>query len=466
MIELLPLIDWVVLTFVALVVGHYLLNAVVALAALVKLRRRLAATHVEEMASSATLPPITLLVPMYNEGVVAVEAVHALLGVEYPTKEVLVIDDGSKDDTLDLLREAFALEERVRQPSSEVPHKPVGAVFQSRTRPELWVLTKENGGSKADAVNAGLAYARTPLFCMLDGDSLLNRDALLRAVRPFLDDARTIAVGGTVGIVNGSRVRHGRVEQLRMPKKWLARFQVLEYIRAFVASRTAWDHLGALLIVSGAFGLFRRDAVVALGGLDDTTVGEDMELILRLHRTFREAGTPYRIGYAPDAVSWTECPETAAVLGRQRDRWHRGLAQILWRHRVMLFNPRYGRVGTLAFPAYVGVELFGPLVEALGYIGFVVFLAMGWINVPLALLLLALAVTLGVAQSIAAIALEQLAFRRYDRIRDLGLLLFLAVVENLGYRQITVWWRLKGFVSFFRKQQAWGVMPRTGFQST
>ena len=466
MISVLHLADWVVLAFVGVVVGHYLLGAVVALVALVKLRWRLASSHVEELASAATLPPITLLVPMYNEGVVAVEAVHALLGVEYPTKEVLVIDDGSTDDTLARLAAAFELEPRLRPPASDVPHQPARAVFQSRTRPELWVLSKANGGSKADAVNAGLAYCRSPLFCMLDGDSLLNRDALLRAVRPFLDDARTVAVGGTVGIVNGSRVRYGRVEHLRMPRPWLARFQVLEYVRAFVAARTAWDHLGALLIVSGAFGLFRRDAVVALGGLDDTTVGEDMELILRLHRTHLEAGTPYRIGYAPDAVSWTECPESLAVLGRQRDRWHRGLAQILWRHRRMLFNPRYGRVGMLAFPAYVGIELLGPVVEALGYLGFVVFLAMGWIDLPLALLLLALAVTLGVAQSIAAVALEQLAFRRYERLRDLWLLLLLSVIENLGYRQLTVWWRLKGLVSFFRKRQAWGVMTRTGFQTT
>ena len=464
--SLLHLVDWVVLAFVGLVVGHYLLGAGVALGALVKLRRRLASTHVEELATSSTLPPVTLLVPMYNEGVVAVEAVHALLGVEYPTKEVLVIDDGSADDTLARLAEAFDLDERVRPPTAAVPHEAVRAVYQSRTRPELWVLTKANGGSKADAVNAGLAYCRTPLFCMLDGDSLLERDALLRAVRPFLDDARTVAVGGTVGIVNGSRVRHGRVERLRMPRRWLARFQVLEYVRAFVAARTAWDHLGALLIVSGAFGLFRREPVVALGGLDDETVGEDMELILRLHRTLREAGTPYRIAYAPDAVSWTECPETLAVLGRQRDRWHRGLAQILWRHRAMLFNPRYGRVGTLAFPAYVGIELLGPVVEALGYVGLVVFVALGWLDVPLALLLLALAVTLGVAQSVAAIALEQLAFRRYTRLRDLGLLLFLAVAENVGYRQLTVWWRIKGIASFFRKRQAWGVMPRTGFQTT
>lgn len=464
--SLVHLIDWAVLGFIVLVVGHYAAGAVLALVALVKLRRRLTVTHVEEVASAATLPPITLLVPMYNEGVVAVEAVHALLGVEYPTKEVLVIDDGSTDDTLASLDEAFDLAEAVRLPTSGVEHAPVAHVFQSRTRPDLWVLTKANGGSKADAVNAGLAYCRTPLFCMLDGDSLLARDALLRAVRPFLENARTVAVGGTVGIVNGSRVRHGQVEELRMPRSWIARFQVLEYIRAFAASRTAWDHLGALLIVSGAFGLFRREPVVALGGLDDATVGEDMELILRLHRSLREAGTPYRISYAPDAISWTECPETAAVLGRQRDRWHRGLAQILWRHKRMFLNPRYGRAGTLAFPIYVGVELLGPVVEAVGYVGFAVFLALGLIDVPLALLLLALAVVLGVAQSVAAVALEQLAFRRYTRLQDLGMLLFLAVAENFGYRQMTVWWRIQGLVSFFRKRSVWGVMTRTGFQTT
>lgn len=464
--SLFHLVDWAVLGFVALVVGHYLVGSGLALAALLQLRGRLSSSSIEELASAATLPPITLLVPMYNEGVVAVEAVHALLGVEYPTKEVLVIDDGSTDDTVARLHEAFDLEEVVRPPMADIPHAPVRTAYHSRTRPELWVLSKANGGGKADAVNAGLAHARTPLFCMLDGDSLLARDALLRAVRPFLDDAETVAVGGTVGIVNGSRVRHGRVEELRMPTSWLARFQVLEYVRAFSAARTAWDHVGALLIVSGAFGLFRRDAVVALGGLDDDTVGEDMELILRLHRTLREAGTPYRIGYAPDAVSWTECPESLAVLGRQRDRWHRGLAQILWRHKRMLFNPRYGKAGLLGFPAYVFVEFLGPVVEALGYVGLAVLLALGMVDVPLALLLLALAVALGVAQSVAAVALEQLAFRRYTRLRDVLLLLFLSVAENVGYRQLTVWWRLKGIVSYFRKTTSWGVMTRTGFQTS
>ena len=460
------LLDWVALTFVGLVVGHYVIGSVVAFVALLRLRRRLDTAHVEELASAATLPPITLLVPMYNEGVVAVEAVHALLGVEYPTKEVLVIDDGSSDDTVARLAEAFDLEPVVRLPTAPIPHAAVQRAFRSRTRPELWVLSKANGGGKADAVNAGLAYCRTPLFCMLDGDSLLARDALLRAVRPFLDDARTVAVGGTVGIVNGSRVRDGQVETLRMPRSWVARFQVLEYVRAFAAARTAWNHVGALLIVSGAFGLFRRDTVVALGGLDDETVGEDMELVLRIYRTLREAGTPFRIGYAPDAVSWTECPETLAVLGRQRDRWHRGLAQILWRHRTMLFNPRYGRAGTLAFPAYVFVEFLGPVVEAVGYVGLAVMLALGLVDVPLAVLLLALAVVLGVFQSVAAVALEQLAFRRYTRLRDVLLLMLLAVIENVGYRQLTVWWRLKGIVSYFQKKQAWGVMTRTGFQTS
>ena len=461
--DLIDLLDWTVLGYAVLVVGQYLAASAVALVALVALRRRLSSFHVEEVAASADVPPITLLVPMFNEGVVAREAVEALLAVEYPAKEVLVIDDGSTDDTLRVLTEAFDLVATGRPATAELGHEPVRSVFRSRSRPELWVLTKANGGGKADAVNAGLAYCRTPLFCLLDGDSLLARDALLRAVRPFLDDARTVAVGGTVGILNGCPVRHGQVTSVRLPRSWVARFQVLEYIRAFVATRTAWDHLGALLIVSGAFGLFRREAVVALGGLDEDTVGEDMELVLHLHETLRLAGEPYRVAYAPDAVSWTEAPDTLAVLGRQRDRWHRGLAQILWRHRRLMFSRRHGLVGMVAFPLYVLVDLLGPVVEAAGYLGLAVFWALGWIDWPLALLLLALALALGVAQSVAAIALEQLAFRRYRRLRDVAMLFLLAVVENFGYRQLTVFWRLKGLVSAARKTGSWGTMTRTGF---
>ena len=454
--------EWAALSYLAFVIGSYAFTSLAALVPLVRLRLRADHFHTAEAVAAASAPPVTLLVPMYNESAVCVESVRALLGVAYPTREVLVVNDGSSDDTVARLVEAFDLVETPRLPVSALPTAPVRAVYHSRTRPDLWLLDKANGG-KADALNAGLAYCRTPLFCMLDGDSLLAPDALLRAAQPFLEDATTVAVGGTIGVANGATVRGGLVTDVRMPRSWLARFQALEYLRAFAASRTGWSSFNGLLIVSGAFGLFRREPVVAIGGLDDASVGEDMELVVRLHRYHLKSGTPYRVAYAPDAVSWTEVPESMRVLGRQRDRWHRGLAQVLWRHRRMLFRRTYGRIGWLSVPVFVLVELLGPVAELVGLLALLVLGSLGAIGWPIAGMMYLLALVLGVAQSLSAVALEQLAFRRYTRTSDLVLLLGLAVLENFGYRQLTVFWRLRGLVGFIRKDKTWGEMTRTGF---
>ena len=454
-----------ILAYFVVVVSNYVIATAVALPALVRLRRWQASRHVDEAASAASTPPVTLVAPMYNEAAVCVEAVRALLGVDYSNKEILVVADGCTDDTVARLAEAFRLAPAARIPTESLHTAAVREVYRSRDRPNLWLVDKENGG-KADALNVGVNHCRTPLVCTLDGDSLLGRDAIQRAVRPFLEDATTVAVGGTIGIVNDCTVRHGRVTRVRMPRRWLARFQVLEYVRAFSAARVGWDAGGATLIISGAFGVFRREALVAVGGLREGLVGEDFELTLRLHRYYRERGLPYRISFAPDAVSWTECPTTLGVLGRQRDRWHRGGAEAVWLHRRMLFNPRYGRIGLVAMPVFLLVEVLGPVAEMLGYVAVVVAWLTGTLHPVLAGLLLLLAVALGVAQSIAAVALDEFAFRRYRSARDIGLLLLMTVAENLGYRQLTVWWRLRGVWKFLRKDTSWGVMTRTGFSTT
>lgn len=450
------------LGYFVLVVSNYVLATAVALPALVRLRRWRTSVHVDEAASAASTPPVTLVAPMFNEAAVCVEAVRALLGVDYASKEVLVVCDGCTDDTVARLTAAFRLVPVPRTPTAGLATRPVREVYRSRDRPELWLVDKDNGG-KADALNVGINHCRTPLVCTLDGDSLLGRDAITRAVRPFLDDATTVAVGGSIGIVNDCTVRHGRVTRVRMPRAWLARFQVLEYVRAFSSARVGWDAGRALLVVSGAFGVFRREALVAVGGLREGLVGEDFELTLRLHRHYRERGLPYRVAFAPDAVSWTECPVTRGVLGRQRDRWHRGGFEAVWMHRRMLFNPRYGRIGLVALPVFLLVELLGPVAEALGYVAFVAAWLCGALNAPMAGLLLGLALALGVAQSVAAVALDEFAFRRYPATRDVALLLALALAENVGYRQLTVWWRLRGVWKFLRNDTSWGVMTRTGF---
>lgn len=456
---------WLVLGFVIVVAVTYLVTTALAFPSLLRLRRWAGTFHVGEAAGAASAPPVTLIAPMYNEEAVCVEAVRALLGVDYPTKEIVVVDDGSTDRTAARLEEAFDLVPASRPQTAWIETAEVLRTYRSRSRPDLWLIRKANGG-RSDAINVGVNHCRTPLLCLLDGDSLLAPDALHRIVRPFLEDATTVAVGGGIGVANDCRVRNGRVEEVRMPRSWPARFQVLEYVRAFAAARVGWNAIGALPLISGAFGLFRRSAVVAVGGLDRGTVGEDFELTLKLHRYHRERGLPYRIDFAPGATAWTECPSTLAVLGRQRDRWQRGGLEVVRKHGRLLFNPRYGRVGTVSFPAFVFIEMLGPLVEAAGYLVFAASWALGLLDVPTALLLLALALALGISQSLAAVALEQYALRRYTSFRDLLLLLVLVALENVGYRQLTLWWRLKGTWKFLRGDSSWGEMTRAGFATS
>ncbi len=453
----------------ALLLGYFvLLNAaygITTIAAYLSLRRhrrRMKLVDLEELVASPGVPPITLLAPAYNEAATCVESTRSLLTLRYPAYEIVLVNDGSEDGTLARLVEAFALHPADRMPTAALPCARVRGIYTSARYPSLWVVDKENGG-KADALNAGLNYCRTPLFCAMDADSLLERDALVRLVRPFLMDASTVAAGGTIRIVNGCRVNAGAVTEVALPRSLLARLQVMEYLRAFLAGRVGWNALGSTLIISGAFGLFRRSTVVEAGGYARDTVGEDMELVVRLHRHCRERHQSYRIDFLPDPVAWTECPETLRVLGRQRDRWQRGLLQALTRHRGMLLNPRYGVLGLVAFPYYLFLEGFGPALELLAYLVFIVALATGALSTLYAVTFFLVAFGLGALLSVAAIALEELGFHRYERPGDLVQLLLLAGIETLGYRQLSSYWRLRGLVSALRGRDAWGAMERRGF---
>jgi cellulose synthase/poly-beta-1,6-N-acetylglucosamine synthase-like glycosyltransferase len=331
------------------------------------------------------------------------------------------------------------------------------------------VLVRKSNGGRADALNVGVNAAQYPLVCMVDADSILDPDALLTVSKPFADDPlRVVATGGVIRAVNGCRVRGGRVVDVRMPRDWVARIQVVEYLRAFLLGRTGWSKLGALSLISGAFGLFRRDVVVAVGGFDPDSLGEDFELVTHIHRHMREQKrSDYRVVFVAEPVSWTEVPSTLEVLGRQRRRWHRGLTQVLWRHRVMLMNPRYGRIGLLALPYYVAFELVAPVLELAGIVLVPAGLLVGAVNTAYAGLFLAVAYGYAIFVSIAALAVEEFSFHRYSRWRDLGAALLAAVAENVGYRQLTCWWRIQGLVAELAGRKAeWGVMTRTGFESS
>jgi cellulose synthase/poly-beta-1,6-N-acetylglucosamine synthase-like glycosyltransferase len=413
---------------------------------------------------SAVSPSITILAPAYNEEATIAESVTALLALHYANLEVVVINDGSPDGTLEVLRERFALVPVHTIVWRRLDTKPVRQLWRSRTHPNLVVVDKMNGG-KADALNVGLNIATGDLVCVIDADTIVDADALPRLARPFLSDARTIATGGMIRVANGSQVRNGRVERTRAPRNAFAGMQVSEYLRAFLFGRLGWNHLGGTLIISGAFGLFKREAMIACGGYTHDTVGEDMELVLKLRRAAYEAGEAHRVIFVPDAVSWTEVPESARVLGRQRDRWHRGLADVLWRHRRLIGNPRYGAMGLVGLPYFLVVELLAPVTELLGWCALLVWVLVGALNAKIALLLFAIAYGLNAVHGALAVLADELSFPRYERTRDRLLVIGWALLETFGYRQATVVWRVRGLWKFLRGRTDWGKMERRGFAS-
>jgi cellulose synthase/poly-beta-1,6-N-acetylglucosamine synthase-like glycosyltransferase len=454
--------QWVVLAYF-LGVNLFLLGVLVASG--LEMRRHLLDSWHESrwrLLGSAVTPRISLLAPAFNEALTVSESLRSLLTLQYPNLEVVVINDGSSDETIAVLRRDFDLVPVHPIFQRRVESQPIHRIFRSRTSPGLVVVDKENGG-KADALNAGINVASGELVCAIDADTIIESDALLRMVRPFLYRDDVVAAGGTIRVVNGSRVRGGRVLEPHAPGTALPALQAVEYLRAFLTGRLGWNRLGGNLIISGAFGLFRRDAMLAAGGYEHDTVGEDMELVARLRRRAYEEGGPGRIQFIPDPVAWTEVPSSLRVLGRQRDRWHRGLADVLWRHRGVFGRPKYGCLGLVAYPYFLFVELLAPVVEAFGLLTLVVGLALGAVSWSFACLFFALAYGLGIVVSTLTLALEQWSYRAYGGLRDRLRLAAWSVVEGFGYRQLTTLWRLRGLVKYVRGRSDWGVMTRTGF---
>ena len=411
---------------------------------------------------SPLTPPVSVLAPAFNEEANVVENVRSLLMLDYPLFEVVLVNDGSSDRTLGRLIDAFDLRRSARSFERTLRCKPIRGVYESPTYPNLVVVDKVNGG-KADALNAGLNLSLYPIFCAIDADSILEPDALLRLVRPFVDaPGVTIAAGGVVRVANGCDIHGGRVHAVRLPRRALPLIQIVEYLRAFLFGRMGWSTGNSLLVISGAFGLFDKKAAVLAGGYATDSVGEDMELVVRMHRYRRERRQPYRIGFVPDPICWTEAPESLRVLRRQRTRWQRGLIDTLLRHRSMIGRPRYGTVGMVSLPGFLVFEMISPLVELSGYVLLPVLWATGLLSLSLAGTFFVLAIMYMVLVSALAILLEDLAFRRYSSVKDLARLLVASVLENFGFRQLTVWWRVRAFAEYLRGDLSWGAMERRG----
>jgi cellulose synthase/poly-beta-1,6-N-acetylglucosamine synthase-like glycosyltransferase len=411
---------------------------------------------------SPLTPPVSVLAPAFNEEANVVDNVRSLLMLDYPLFEVILVNDGSKDATLDRLIAAFGLKLSARSFEHTVPCKPIRGVYESSLYPNLVVVDKVNGG-KADALNSGLNLALYPLFCAIDADSILESDALLRLVRPFLEaPGVTIAAGGVIRIANGCDIRAGRVRKVQLVRRTLPLIQIVEYLRAFLFGRMGWSSGNSLLVISGAFGLFDKRTAVQVGGYAADTVGEDMELVVRMHRHLHDRKQRYRIGFVPDPICWTEVPESLRVLRRQRTRWQRGLIDTLWRHRGMMGRPRYGMVGLVALPGFAVFEMLSPVIELSGYLLLPLLLLLGYLDVSYVAAFMVMSILYSILVSILAVLLEDVTFRRYTNPRDMVVLVGAAVLEHLGYRQLTVWWRVRAFWEFSRGDLSWGAMERRG----
>jgi cellulose synthase/poly-beta-1,6-N-acetylglucosamine synthase-like glycosyltransferase len=453
---------WFIMVYMLIVITFY---SVVMLISILQLRREYKLDREKtysDYSEDLFTKPVSIIVPAFNEEAGIVHSIRSLLSINYPVFEIVVVNDGSSDRTLESVIESYDMKEIQKVVRWQVDSKPIKRVYQSKILPSLYLIDKDNGG-KADALNAGLNFSHFPYICSLDGDSVLERDAFLKVMKPIIDsNEEVIASGGSIRIANGCEIRNGEVLKIGLSSNPLVIMQVIEYLRAFLMGRIGLSRHNLLLIISGAFGVFSKHWVVQAGGYRTDTVGEDMELVVRIHRLLKETGAKKRIVYVPDPVCWTEVPESMMYLRRQRRRWHRGLFESLWSHRKLMMNSKYGQIGFISFPYFWIVEFFGPIVELSGYIYIVFSLFAGGIYLEFAILIFFLSCLYGSLFSAFAILLEEWSLRKYPRVSDLLKLFLYSLTETIWYRPLTVFWRCQGIWQMLRGENSWGEMKRKG----
>jgi len=441
----------------------YLTMLILALKMSAAHQRRLESIKLNWIKGSPLAPPITILVPAHNEEKSICVALKNLLDLDYPELEVIAVNDGSVDGTLAEMQREFLLRPVRAVYIPQAISAAVRGLYRSDADSRLLVVDKDSGGSKADAVNAGLNAATSPYVCVVDADSVLERDALLRIMVPVLaDPKRVVGVGGIVRVLNGCEIEAGRVRRVRLPRKSIEVIQVVEYLRAFLIGREAWASANMLMIVSGAFGLFRTDAVRAVGGYRSQAIGEDFDLVARLHRHLREEGKDYQIQFVADPVCWTEVPSDLRSLGRQRARWQKGLLDVLWPNTDMLFRPRYGRVGSLALPYLWLFELVAPLIELLGIVTIALAACLGVLSREFFVQFMIFGYAFATVISIGSVLQEELTYKRYNDWKDVARLVSYCFLEHFPYRQMHMIWRLQGLWQYLRGDMAWRPLERKG----
>jgi cellulose synthase/poly-beta-1,6-N-acetylglucosamine synthase-like glycosyltransferase len=447
--------QWLFLGYFLAINGAYLSLNYIALYALIGYMRDHRAEYLPKSLRSYQ-PPVSILIPAFNERETIVSSVESLFKLNYPQFEIIIINDGSTDGTAEEVIREFQMAEFPEAYRQRIATKPVAKIYASVRFPQVRFIDKQNGG-KSDALNAGINCARYPIICTMDADCILQQDSLHRVVRPFLEDPKTVAVGCTV--------HDGMLEKVELPQRLLPLFQLVEYLRAFLFGRLGWSPLNALMVISGAFGVFYKERVIAIGGYRSDTVGEDMDIVVRLHLTLRKERRPYRITFVPDPICWTEVPADLTSLRNQRMRWQRGLAESVVPNLGYIAAHRSGTVGWLALPFMLIFEIVGPLIEVFGYAATIILWAFGLIPMASFLVFLFVSIGIGMLLSINALFLEELSFHLYPKFRQQFRLAFSALLENFGYRQLNSIWRawamITWFFTFWRKGH-WGKIERVG----
>ncbi|MUP46088.1 glycosyltransferase family 2 protein [Gramella sp. BOM4] len=456
-------------TYGILLLCLYFTGVVLASRAIRRTKRKANFLQVADVVSATDIPSVTLVAPAFNEGMTIIENVKSLLSIQYPYYELILVNDGSKDDSMEKLIREFDLEKHdasfISQP---IPTALVRNIYRSRNKKytHLTVIDKNNGG-RADALNAGINFATTELVVCTDADCIIEQDALIKMVRPYLEENKKeiIACGGGIGIANDSIIRNGVMKELRLPNSIVPMVQVVEYIRAFLLGRMAWGEINGLMLVSGAFGMYPRKRLLEVGGFDAKTVGEDLELCIRLRRHMEDLGIPYKVVYLPETLCWTEGPPDYSILVKQRDRWARGLWETMAINKKLFFNPKYRFMGILYYPYWLFFEFGAPLVEFFGLLCIIAFGLFGWINWPVAILLFLAVYLLGCIFSTAAIFMYVKSFDHYTKPRQVIELLLAAYLEPFVYHPVIVFGQMKGYYKkLFRIQSGWGTMTRKGFK--
>ncbi len=396
-------------------------------------------------------PPVSIIITAYNEKNIVVAAIQSALQTKLLHFQVILVDDGSKDQTLQLLADTYQLVPVPPAVPSSLRTAPIKHYFRSMLHPNLLVIQKENGG-REDAVNAGINACTTPFFIGVDADTFIEPDGIHRLMQHLLTKPNICAMGGTLGIANGCTIENGKIKKIDLPASFWGKMQVLEYLKAFLFGRLGWNEIGGSFLISGGFGLFNKQAVIQTGGLKKVLAG-DLNLTVDLHRMMHEMKRPYAIEYVFDAVAWTDVPQTYSALANQRIRWQSSIVDVCWRYKYMIFNPKYGFIGFLHMPYMLLGEVLSALVEGFGYLYIIFCIFYGVIDFTFFWYFLLLAWGISIFLSVVSIVMEEVFLRKYNSLKQLGTLVCLSLIENCGYRQLNVWWRIRGFFRFFTKNR-------------